>query len=215
MQVGKWRESIIRALGTPISHPDHKSLSGCGVIERGTFSRRRPLDINSTDRICAKVKEFPCAFHARPLCILERNETNDRRRFAPFRLVPIPFHASSSPCLLSSNPSNDSLSAPRLRHPYFSLPEASQPRWKILAASNAAPLLPRFVRKSLPLSRAFLPPPSRRATIENKRLGCSSSFDFPFRRGNMYLYLPTLLSIRVRPDARMVPGCEWCDLAVN
>lgn len=205
IHVGKWRESIIRALRTPISHPDHKSLSPLRGNRAGDVLASpvsRPVDINSTDRICAKVKRwtnqrknFPLRFPlsirstiVQPLfCIssLKRNETNDG--FAPFRLVAVPFHASLPySYLLSSNPSNDSLSAPRLRHPYFSTPpfpglvkldEKFLPRARTHPSSHVS----FAVRKSSPLSRPLVPSLIPNDGIENKTPRLFFKFRFSFR----------------------------------
>ena len=131
----------------------------------------RPVDINSTDRIRAKVKPWTSKNFPFPLfdpCISslarkKRNETTDSPHFdsSPSPIVSPSTLPPPRSYLLSSNPSNDSLSAPRLRHPYFSstlpLPLFSEPSQarKILAASKNAP--PTF--RSEIVVFPFLPSP--------------------------------------------------------
>lgn len=180
----------------------------------------RPVDINSTDRIRAKVKPWTSKNFPFPLfdpCISslarkKRNETTDSPHFdsSPSPIVSPSTLPPPRSYLLSSNPSNDSLSAPRLRHTYFSplslSPSPGLAKLDEKFLPRARTHLPRFVRKSsffLSFPRLFL--------VENKRpplLGYFSSFDFPFEPSStrVFIYLPPSTGIL----SRAVPGsASW------
>lgn len=169
IHVGKWRESIIRAPRTPISHPVHKSLSPLRGNRAGDVLASpvsRPVDINSTDRIRAKVKpwtskNFPFRFpFVRPLfdpCISslarkKRNETTD----SPFRLVVVFPNRVPFPALL----------LPLIEQPFQRLAKCTSSPTPLLF-STPFPGLVKLDEKFLPRARTHLP--SSHVSFGNRR----------------------------------------------